>query len=247
MNRPNETRDSQEVHSTEKFAWKNEILRIALALIAEAVFTSALNWFYRLYLAVKGAVLPPLFAPVLITVGAVLFVPFFVFPKFLRKQAKENETPAAMPVTKAAEKGLGIAGFIILGVGIVMALNAIDGYTIPLRRVEWTADTVNDPVSFVIQQDLSVLTLRARGDGFTFPIEIEKYGDGEKNIEKLDIEGLEQDTSITGGSRFYMLRKGVFIINGRFRAGDRLEIKTRNTAQFEGKIILELTGSKIRE
>jgi hypothetical protein len=134
---------------------------------------------------------------------------------------------------------LGLAG---LSVTLVAALNI---GAVPLGSFELNPDNVyGRERRVVIPRPLGHIKLRVSGERDpAFSLELERRPVGDKSAGPLVIAGLPQDKAITPGL-YYVPVRGEFTVEGPFQTGDTVQINIVNASSFEGKIKLELTGSK---
>jgi hypothetical protein len=213
------------------FPWKQEALRALLAAVIGSVVTTALNAVYRIRFPELGGFIDSLPVTLLFVLTGIFIVLSFVF-----RMARLEQR-----ATRILTNGMLLAGLFGLSVAVVAVLNI---GAVPLKSFELTAENIYNPREVPIPRNLESVSLKVSGDRDPgFPLELERRPPGNGSIEQLAIAGLVEDNAIRPG-RYYTLVRGEFTVPGPFQAGDTLYLHIVNASSFEGKIKLELTGSK---
>jgi hypothetical protein len=151
--------------------------------------------------------------------------------------------PAGKPwgTSKTFWRLTGIAGLLgLMGLTAIATAFTLSRNT-PFEKIVMDTDTVHNDTSFVLNRDLSGLLITVSVDYQGIPqvisVELDRYTPLDNDRELLEIKGLEPDTAIRQ-SAYFKLRPGDFRVPGAFKAGDRLELRTKRTSGFEGIIIV---------
>ena len=213
------------------FPWKQEAVRALIIAVITSVVTTTLNAVYRIRFAELGNLIDSMPVPLLLLVSGIFIVLSFV----LRLARLEQRI---MRIVTNCMLAAGLAG---LSVALVVALNLS---AVPLGSFELRQENIYDPDRQVsIPYQMESISLKVSGDRRPAgSLELERHTAGNK-IGELTIEGLDADASIKPGN-YYFLRHGEFTVPGPFRAGDTLYLRIKNASSFEGRMKLELTGSK---
>jgi hypothetical protein len=212
------------------FSWKHEFLRALISVAVTAAATTTGNAVYR-FLKL-GVSVDSLSVPLLLfSTGVFIALSFALRLKQLTWRATRLLTNAMLIV--------GVAG---ISIALVAAINI---GTVPLGTFDLTQDNIYDePRMIPVPRTLDRVTLKVSGDREPAgSLELERHTTGNKTAEALTIEGLEADGSIKPGN-YYFLKHGEFTVPGSFRTGDTLYLHIKNASSFEGRVKLELTGSK---
>jgi hypothetical protein len=213
------------------FPWKQEALRALVAAVITFIATPVLNAAYRVRFAEVGGFIDSLPVPLLLLVIGVFVALSFVF-RLARLEKR---------VMRIVTDCMLIAGLLGLSITVVAALNI---GVVPLKSFELTADNIYDAREVPIPQALENISLKVSGTRDPgFPLELERRPPGNGPIDPLVIEGLPEETAVKPG-KYYTLTRGEFIARGPLQAGDTLYLHIVNASSFEGKLKLELTGSK---
>jgi hypothetical protein len=134
---------------------------------------------------------------------------------------------------------LGLAG---ISITLVAAINL---GTVPLGSFTLTPDNVySQEAGILVPRSVGHINLKISGEQSSrLSLELERRSAGGGHIDRLEIGGLVQDRDISPGL-YYFPVAGEFTVAGPFQAGDAIYINTVNASSFEGKLKLELTGSK---
>jgi hypothetical protein len=213
------------------FPWKHEVLRALIWTLIGSAATAVLNAVYRIRFPELGSLIDSLPVPLLIILTGAVIVLSFAFRIARLKQRH----------VRIITDGMLVAGLAGLSVAVVAALNI---GTVPLGSFELTSENIYDAREVPIPRKLESVTLKVSGEQEPgFLMELERRSAGNGSIERLAIEGLEESNVIKLG-RYYNLVRGEFTVPGPFKAGDTLYLRFENAPSFEGKIKLELAGSK---
>jgi hypothetical protein len=149
-------------------------------------------------------------------------------------------------ITKKVLLSLSTLGFLCVAAGSVFTINA--NWNAIYHGI-FTGETINARQGILLAE----IPVRENYDG----LELRIGGDFKSNLllelekktrylpDKLDISDMQKNKDIYPGS-FYFVEQGTFAVNTTFTRNDWLLINVVNTSSFEGKIIIELIGSKTR-
>ncbi|MDR0584059.1 MAG: hypothetical protein LBG57_06915 [Treponema sp.] len=215
--------------------WKQEALRALIIAAITSVVTTALNAVYRIRFAELGNLIDSMPVPLLLLVSGIFVILSFV----LRLGRLEQRI---MRIVTNCMLAAGLAG---LSVALVVALNLS---AVPLGSFELRQENIYDPDRQVsIPYQMESIRLKVSGNRDPgFSLELERRTAGNENSERLIITGLSENPAIQPG-QYYLLVLGEFTVPGPFRAGDTIHLHIANASSFEGKIKLELKGSKDKE
>jgi hypothetical protein len=212
--------------------WKNAALSALIYAGVTSVVTKVLDTLYKIRFRDMDVFIRSLSVPLLfLAVGILIALPLMF--RVIRSAGKNMKVLIHVML---------IAALASLSFALAAVLN-MD--TLLLGSFELTGENIQSAERQVsIPQTLQSMVLKVSGEKEPgFDLELERRSAGNGAIEWLEITGLNQDEDLRS-SRYYILTRGTFTVPGPFMAGDTVRLYIERSASFEGKIKLELTGSK---